>query len=1028
MMNGLRNGSLLFFLCFVFNSHSQTTIPQFEDAKEAFIQLHKKGSYSKADSLCSVFRSFSEEKSNLPKIRVEALLFQSRLLTIKNKFTESLTLVKEAQTIVKEEHISDPKMEHIIAYYSVYLPLKISKKPAPKLVRDYFQKFQNRTGNDPLIDALSDEYMGRVEQDMENYKVSRVHLMTAIKKLEQLEYQAPLSVSYAVLGATYDLMEDFEMAAKSYEKSVAIGSGLDEPNYNVLASTSFNLSLMFGDRLGNAEKGIEYAEEAIKYDRAGGGDTNPYLALDYNRLASSYSVISNYTKATLYAEKAVAHAKQYFQKQPNRVAETLRALSSVYSYVGRGGEAIALGEEAMILVNKLVPEEHRWVCANYLHMANIYLRLGNVKKAEEFFLKTEKVAIAIDRDLFLIDVYQSLANLYLETGELEKMKLVLDKAKLKLDDRFKEADYFHRLYDLNRMKYAYAMGDKAQVRSILTDLKKLLTNRFTYPDIEIQMIAYDVISREPFDKDAVHYFISEIIDNRNMFPNNSNKVVYSNSVKGLIGLVLNRTFDSYNETKKDDWLPVIFNLIELNKNSILLEGIRNAKLKKVAGVPEELMGVEQALTDSLQKNSKAIYNAKQTAATKAQTIQFLFDKQLRFEEAYDSLQDKINANYPKLARLKNLSSNQGFQSFLNGSLEKDRMVLEYFVDANYWYRFILGKNQISLERFDNSEVLQEEVKALLRGIADRKFDAQKSKKVHDFLVPKISDEITKLTIITDGVLSLVPFEVLQDDTGFLVHKYAISYAGSVQLLEEQMKLTGSGNKWLGFAPSYISNELPNNSVEVDDIQQITNGTSFVGKTATKENFITESERYDLLHLATHTEIDQNNPLYNKMLFATDSVDSELTAAEIYGLSLKANLAVLSSCNTGFGKVEAGEGVMSMSRAFTFAGVSSTLMTLWKVPDSESAEITAYFYQNLEDGQSKDVALQNAKKSYLTNNDDPVLREPFYWAGFVLSGDTAPVLNSSFSWYWLLGVFGLLAVAFYFYKRKGTAMSNSSSSN
>jgi CHAT domain-containing protein len=131
-----------------------------------------------------------------------------------------------------------------------------------------------------------------------------------------------------------------------------------------------------------------------------------------------------------------------------------------------------------------------------------------------------------------------------------------------------------------------------------------------------------------------------------------------------------------------------------------------------------------------------------------------------------------------------------------------------------------------------------------------------------------------------------------------------------------------------------------------------------------------------------------------MLFSAQSKEQVLTAAEVYGLDLKANLAVLSSCETGFGKLEKGEGIMSMSRAFTYAGVGSTLMTLWKIPDIESSIITTNFYESLDNGFSKNIALQQAKKAYLKQQSDPALKEPYFWAGFVLTGDISPIITKS----------------------------------
>ena len=119
----------------------------------------------------------------------------------------------------------------------------------------------------------------------------------------------------------------------------------------------------------------------------------------------------------------------------------------------------------------------------------------------------------------------------------------------------------------------------------------------------------------------------------------------------------------------------------------------------------------------------------------------------------------------------------------------------------------------------------------------------------------------------------------------------------------------------------------------------------------------------MLHLATHAEIDNKNPLYNKLIFS----DGDMTSSEIYLSETRAKMAVLSACNTGFGKLEKGEGVMSMARAFHFSGVPSVVMSLWKVPDRSTMQIMLLFYQHLENGESKSEALRKAKLGIFGHN-------------------------------------------------------------
>src|SRR5690606_21917298 len=117
---------------------------------------------------------------------------------------------------------------------------------------------------------------------------------------------------------------------------------------------------------------------------------------------------------------------------------------------------------------------------------------------------------------------------------------------------------------------------------------------------------------------------------------------------------------------------------------------------------------------------------------------------------------------------------------------------------------------------------------------------------------------------------------------------------------------------------------------------------------------------------------------------------------------------LSACNTGMGKLENGEGLMSLSRALTYAGVRSSVYSLWEVPDEETAEIMLSFYGHLKSGLSKAEALARAKHDFLANN--PMKSHPFFWAGFVINGNTSPINDTviPYQQLWVAGG-GLLSV-------------------
>ncbi len=121
--------------------------------------------------------------------------------------------------------------------------------------------------------------------------------------------------------------------------------------------------------------------------------------------------------------------------------------------------------------------------------------------------------------------------------------------------------------------------------------------------------------------------------------------------------------------------------------------------------------------------------------------------------------------------------------------------------------------------------------------------------------------------------------------------------------------------------------------------------------------------------------------------APDLEDGILTAYEASGLNLLGTeLVVLSACETGLGQSVAGEGVFGLRRALQVAGAEAVLMTMWSVPDQETQELMALFYEKWLAGKSKPEALREAQlemreKVKARYGEDL----PLFWGAFVLVG-------------------------------------------
>lgn len=157
--------------------------------------------------------------------------------------------------------------------------------------------------------------------------------------------------------------------------------------------------------------------------------------------------------------------------------------------------------------------------------------------------------------------------------------------------------------------------------------------------------------------------------------------------------------------------------------------------------------------------------------------------------------------------------------------------------------------------------------------------------------------------------------------------------------------------------------------------------------ATEEAFKEKAQYFKYLHIASHSFADANFPALSGIAFAhapfsESEEDGILHSPETFLLNLNADLLVLSSCESGTGKYVAGEGLMSLTRGFLYAGVPNMVCSMWKVYDSYTSKLMVLFYQQLLRGKTYSKSLRSAKLKMIRREKTA---HPRKWSGFVLVG-------------------------------------------
>ncbi|MDX1913747.1 MAG: CHAT domain-containing protein [Saprospiraceae bacterium] len=180
--------------------------------------------------------------------------------------------------------------------------------------------------------------------------------------------------------------------------------------------------------------------------------------------------------------------------------------------------------------------------------------------------------------------------------------------------------------------------------------------------------------------------------------------------------------------------------------------------------------------------------------------------------------------------------------------------------------------------------------------------------------------------------------------------------------------------------------LPGSGMEVKTIAEQSKGRVLMGKSANKTAFLAQCADYKILHLATHSVVNEVLGEYSFVALQADEPQQKvdvLYARDIYGLRLSANLVVLSACETALGQYREDEGMVGLTRAFQCAGTRNVAASLWTVNDAGTSALMVNFHQEIQKGFPYNRALSNAKRKFLRENRQ--YAHPYYWAGFVLHG-------------------------------------------
>jgi CHAT domain-containing protein len=405
-----------------------------------------------------------------------------------------------------------------------------------------------------------------------------------------------------------------------------------------------------------------------------------------------------------------------------------------------------------------------------------------------------------------------------------------------------------------------------------------------------------------------------------------------------------------------------------------------------------------------------------------------------------------------LARIeKQLETNDRFYQFKYGNdnpsipdiqrhLGKTQLLVNFYETPEALHLFLVSDQEFRYCRIDSvariNRDLQDWLQRLKSSEIGRRFiDGGSGTRLYLALAEPIRALMPRKDqwiIIPDGLLYYLPFESLPGPgEHYLLEEATISYQFSSRFVvheDDQIASLNAPYRVLSFAPFAKSKipegspdygslaPLPASSQEIDGLP----GEQFLGSHATKTQFLSELNKYPVLHLATHAVADVAKPSGSFVAFYPEkksAPEDDLFLEELYGLNMDATrLVIISACETGEGELVNNEGVLSLARAFVYAGCSSVVNSLWKADDRSTSIILRQFHEYLRRGYPASKALQRAKLDYL--HGVSAYRSPDYWSHLILLGNPDVVFRPYQGFYWrvlavvaamgiLVGLIGIL---------------------
>lgn len=902
---------------------------------------------------------------------------------------------------------------------------------------------------------------------MRNYDQQLIYFQKAlaIRIAFYGEVHAQTANSFNNLGYCYGRLGDYDSELEYYLKALKVRKAILGERHSLVARTLGNIGYHYYNTR-QYDKAIAHFEAGMAIYTEIFGPDHPDVVSSLENIANAYGRLGYLDKCLLYLNKAQEINLKFYGARSESEVQNLNNQAVFSLRLGEYEKAAGLFEKSLEISQEIWGKDSKMAIDRMIKVGIANLEQGKYSKSLEIFNKAfERYHPTISPPNFeLAEIHFRRGSLYIHLDSLDRaIKDLREGSKqfLQLHDEVSSSSIHQVIGD-----YFYHQGKYDSTIYYNNVAIQFLVPDFTWKEPQENPLSEQLISEEQLlyalegkgkafyqkgideaDAKALKHALAtfelaiETLEKKRFERGEKTIRLFSKEIRELFSQLIQTATRLYDMTQDAQYLEGVFEAMDHSRAYLLRERLQAEQVAQFSGVPDSLLGQDRVLKQELvfyqNKIKDAEGNASYDSAKVARWKDYLVEKQRQ----RDQLLGTLSRSFPRYFALKHATPDISLQQIQGDLSKKGANLITYFHADSTIYAMVITPKGNHLQAIPlpphfehlSHQFLNELRQPDLVKAPQEAFSrfCQSSYALYELLVAPLIDDIPhneRLIIIPDGSLGYIPFECLiqtlpADLTqvnyaalDFLIKRLEIGYSYHNQYPDQRNK--GKKLKYVAFAPSFgpavVGDSLRQNlpvlsyaQEETDALAKSFDGQLYQAEQASESLFKSLAPAFSMLHLATHSWVSDGERGAPYLVFSKDvegKEDGKLHSYELYNLDLSAEIAVLSACNTGVGKLQAGEGVMSMAHAFAYAGCPSILMSLWQVNDHATAQLMESFYVGLADKKRKSEALREGKLAFLAEAD-PLKAHPYYWGGIVSIGDQR-ALGGGVNWL----LWGIIAIS------------------